>query len=239
MRKIAFFVEGNTEMLFVERLIEQVAEANSVHITKRRISGGGKSGKYPVSFTEVGAVKEVTSEEFFVLIYDCGNDALVAERIKREHPTLTAAGYEKIVGIRDVRPDFKREEVPRLERVMRMYLKTSLAPVVFILSVMEVEAWFLAEFSHFEKIHPDLTVEFIQQQLGFDLRSLDVSTREHPAKDLLDIYSLRGEEYKKSKAINTIEHLDYARMYYEMGGMVPSVGVLCREIDQFLTTGQA
>jgi hypothetical protein len=236
MRKIAFFVEGNTEMLFVERLIEQIAEVNSVHIAKKRIRGGGKSGKHPLSITEVDAVADATSQQFFVLIYDCGNDAQVAERLKRQHANLTAAGYEKIIGIRDVRPDFSKDEIPRLERVMRMYLKTSLAPVVFILSVMEVEAWFLAEYSHFEKIHPELTLELIHQETGLDLEALDVSTREHPAQDLTDIYSLRGEEYQKSRAISTIESLDYAQLYYHTRDTVPGVGVLCNEIDLFLTS---
>ena len=56
MRKIAFFVEGAGEMLFVEKLLTEVAEVKDVVINKRKIRGGGKSGKVAKYFTEVGAV---------------------------------------------------------------------------------------------------------------------------------------------------------------------------------------
>jgi len=235
MRKLAFFVEGTSEMLFIEKLICEVAEVKDIHITKKRIRGGGKSGKTPKTITEVDAVREVSGEQFFVLIFDCGNDRLVAQRLRDEHPSLTAAGYEKIVGVRDVRPDFTRDEIPQLERGMRYALKTSLAPVVFILSTMEVEAWFLAEYNHYEKVHPELTVDLVESSLGFNPRTFDSGARENPTEDMTNVYALKGVDYAKSNVQATIDKLDFDFIYTELVQSVPELGRLSAVIDEFLT----
>jgi hypothetical protein len=40
MNKLAIFVEGQTEQLFVEKLILEVAGENNVRIEKRKVTGG-------------------------------------------------------------------------------------------------------------------------------------------------------------------------------------------------------
>lgn len=40
MNKLAVFVEGRTEILFVEKLIEEIAGQNKVLIDQREIRGG-------------------------------------------------------------------------------------------------------------------------------------------------------------------------------------------------------
>ncbi|OWK45365.1 hypothetical protein FRUB_01696 [Fimbriiglobus ruber] len=52
-----------------------------------------------------------------MLIVDCGGDHQVKSRILEEHENLTKTSYQKIVGIRDVRPDFTSADIPRLEKV--------------------------------------------------------------------------------------------------------------------------
>ena len=84
MRRIAFFVEGRTEMLFIERLIEAVANQDQVLIEKQEVRGGGKNGKVALSYTTVGVTRPVTNEEFYVLIYDCGSEDKVKIRIAEE-----------------------------------------------------------------------------------------------------------------------------------------------------------
>ncbi len=235
MRKIAFFVEGASELLFVERLINEVANIKEVFITKKKIRGGGKSGIHPKRITEYDGVRELSDETFYVLIYDCGGDHLVASRIKEEHSNLTNAGYEKIVGIRDVRPDFEKADVPRLAKVMSSVVDKALAPVVFVLSTMEVEAWFLAEHNHFEKIHPELNSQLIMDSLGFDPRTFVVSDRTHPSQDLQHSYSLKGVVYDKYSVQNTVDKLDFAFIYGELVGSIPELATLAGTVDTFLT----
>jgi hypothetical protein len=239
MRKLAFFVEGATEMLFVERLVSEVAEKNDVLVEKKKIRGGGKSGKHPKRYQEIDASKEATNEKFYVLIFDCGGDHLVAQRIKEEHANLTASGYEQIVGIRDVRPSFERHEIAELQQGMEDAVDKKLVPVIFILSVMEVEAWFLAEHSHFSKIHPELNPDLIRDSLGFDPRISKMSDRELPAQDLEQAYLLKGVHYDKFTVQNTIDVLDFANIYGELVAEIPELAVLSGSIDKFLTAAEA
>jgi hypothetical protein len=64
---------------------------------------------------------------------------------------------------------------------------------------MEIEAWFLAEYTHFLHIHPDLTIDRIQQNFGFNPNTDDMQLRAHPSKDLEDIYFLEYVYYDKSR----------------------------------------
>lgn len=235
MRKLAFFVEGAAEMLFVEKLVTEVANSKDIIVTKKKIRGGGRSGVTPKRMTEVGAVREATDENFYVLIYDCGGDHLVAQRIKEEHANLTDSGYEQIVGVRDVRPDFQKADVPKLLRIMLSVVDASLAPVVFILSTMEVEAWFLAEYNHFAKIHPELTPDLISNRLGFDPRTFIASDRLQPAEDLKNSYRLKDIEYEKTGVQSTIDTLDFAFIYTTLVDTVPEIATLVGAVDDFLS----
>lgn len=232
MRRIAFFVEGYTEMLFVAKLISEIADAKKVVIEQKQIRGGSKS---PRSVTTVKASKNLGDELFYILIYDCGGDRLVKQRILEEHPGLTKLNYEKIIGIRDIRPDFSREEIGMLRRGLRTYIKTSLAPVVFIIPIMELEAWLLAETNHYANINKDLTVELIESSLGFNPQTDDMSLREKPAEDLDQVYGLVQKSYSKGD-LEVIESLDFAHIYYELKEKIPELKDLIEHIDSFLTT---
>lgn len=236
MRRIAFFVEGAGEMLFVEKLLVEVATAKNIVVSKFKIRGGGKSGVHPKRMTEVGAVKEVTDEAFYAIIYDCGGDHLVAQRIREEHKNLTDAGYERLVGVRDVRPSFQRHEIDKLQLGMASVVDKQLTPVTFILSTMELEAWFLAEYSHFERIHPELTPELISHELGFNPREVATSDRDHPASDLEQSYLLKGETYDKFTVEKTVNALDFDVVYGELCEKIPELSALSAVIDGFLTT---
>ncbi len=67
-------------------------------------------------------------------------------------------------------------------------------------AVMEIEAWFLAMYKLFERIDPLLTIEYIQNELGIDFKSIDPE-REFfkPSKEVNDIMELIGRGYKKKK----------------------------------------
>ena len=154
MRKLAVFVEGYSELLFVDKLLEHVAGAHNVSIELRKIRGGSRVPR------QVGILRAaniaVPAQQYYVLIYDCGSDEQVKTRIMEEHLNLTNSGYEHIIGIRDVRPRFQLHEVPRLRIGLRTAIRTRLAPVTFILGVMEFETWLLAESTHFQRIDPGI-----------------------------------------------------------------------------------
>src|SRR4030042_5678782 len=103
MNRLAVFVEGYTEAVFVYKLIGEIAPRNNFRIEHWKIRGGKR---VPRTLQQVTAASLDTGQEYFVLIIDCGGDRQVKTRILEEHENLTRKGYSRIIGIRDVRPDF-------------------------------------------------------------------------------------------------------------------------------------
>jgi hypothetical protein len=232
MKKLAIFVEGYTEAVFAEKLVYEIAGQNKVQIEHRKILGGSTTKK---TMKLIKAANPVTEQEYFVLIYDCGGDALVKTRIKEEHENLTKSGYEKVIGIRDVRPEFEYSQISKLELGLPTYIKTKFIPVTFILAIMEIEAWFLGEHTHFTKIDPTLTIELIKSNLGFDPENENMELRDTPAIDLQSCYSIVGKSYKKGQVQDTVDVLDYEYIYLEGKEKFPYLKKLVNEIDGFLS----
>jgi hypothetical protein len=231
MNKLAIFVEGYTEAVFVEELIEKIAGKNKVLIEQRVIYGGSTRTR---KMRLVKAAKPDAGQEYFVLIFDCGGDEQVKTRIREEHNNLTRNGYLKIIGIRDVRPNFTHAEIPKLEANLPKYVKTSLIPVQFILAIMEIEAWFLAEVSHFTRIAPSITVQTIKARLGFDPESDDMEQRAFPSDDLNNCYVIGGKSYLKHNAKDTVDALDFVEIYMKLCNKFHYLKGLIVNIDAFL-----
>src|SRR5437870_5303823 len=102
MNKLAVFVESYTEVVFVEKLVEEIAGETNVLIEHREIRGGGSKRR---TFARVRAAKPATGQQYFVMIIDCGGDHLVKERVLEEHQNLTNAGYSKIISARTTPAD--------------------------------------------------------------------------------------------------------------------------------------
>jgi hypothetical protein len=234
MRKLAIFVEGYTELLFIDRLICEIAERRHIAIHHRTIRGGGKKSGIPKKIIELQTPESTVDQTLYFLIVDCGGDELVAQRIREEHESLTKNGYEKIVGLRDVFPKFSHADIPRLKRGLRYGIKTGLTPVQFLLSVMELEAWFLAEYNHFLNLDETLTVDLIRTQLGFDPATDDMTSRLTPAQDLASAYSIAGKTYTKGDAKTTIDKLDYDHVYAVLRDHIPDLRELLDAIDEFI-----
>lgn len=198
MKKIAIFLEGKCELLFVEALIKTLADINHVHIEKIESSGGiGKR-----NFTVIQA-KPIDSEKtkYYLLLYNCGNDKQVKSDIRDQYENLKKAGHSKIIGIRDVYPDAKLEELDLLRSgLMHGLAHCDLPSVIFCLGVMEFEAWLLAEHTHFRRFDANITLERIADELKINLAEHDFLSINQPSKILYDIYWLENIPYDKSQA---------------------------------------
>ncbi|MDN7411448.1 hypothetical protein QZM42_23235 [Burkholderia vietnamiensis] len=231
---MAIFVEGYTELLFIDKLIHEIAAKKQLAVQHRKIRGGGRNGKVAKRYIELQVPAEMDGISHYVLIVDCGGEDLVAQRVREEHASLTDKGYEKIIGIRDVFPNFTQADVPALRRAMQYAIKTKLAPVQFVLSVMEIEAWFLSEHFHFPQIDPTITVDAIQGALGFNPMTDNMSDRSAPADDMIAAYQLGGKVYTKGSAEGTINALDYDHVYIGLRDRIPDLNDLLTSIDTFL-----
>jgi hypothetical protein len=216
MRKIAIFVEGQTELIFVREFLKIVYEYSGLHIECYTLFSDFKLRPEEYSYGN-------ENEENYYQVINIGNDNAVLSRIKRRMASLTKAGFEKIIGLRDMySSDYKQlsktidhgiindfregvekqiAEIPNHEKIK------------FIFAIMEVEAWFLAMRSLIEKQHPELTIKKIKDELKFDLVNNDPEvTYFHPATILREIFQLVNMDYKKHKdELNAFfSHAEYA-----------------------------
>src|SRR4028118_2371304 len=206
-KKIACFVEGQTEQIFVEKLFQEIAGYKKISIETFKFQGG--KGNRRIQPLKPSIVKDAP---FFVLLYNCDCDSQVLSDIKDQQESLTNSGYEKILGLRDLYPKSLSEK-GQVEGGIKGWLKLVKPmgiPIYITLAVMEIEAWFLAEWHYFDKLDNRLKPDFILQELGLDLINIDVEQRPHPSQDLKDIYRLVSRKYDKDEkaAQEIINNLD-------------------------------
>ncbi len=148
---------------------------------------------------------------------------------------MIKSGFCKIIGIRDVFPNFERKDIYKLEMGLRYRLPQTPIETEFIISVMEIETCFLAEHNHFEKIDPALNVTLISKTLGFNPLSDDMQLRDSPSDDLDKCYALVQKNYTKDDIVvdRTINSLDYSHIYYNLKGNITHLGKLIHNLDEF------
>jgi len=233
MKRLAIFVEGQTEQIFVRKLLEEIAGEKNIKIVDKSLRGRQK-------FRILTLLKDEPQSfetKFYVLLYDSGSDSSVVSDIREQHSSLTKEGYEKIIGLRDLYPKLITEQ-ETFEKGLKHSLPKNGIPTYIVLAVMEVEAWFLSEWNHFAKIDASLTVDRIHRELGFHPENEDMEKRSHPSEDLDNIYQLVGQFYQKNKnQVNTIvSNLDFEFLYLNLLTKVLSLKQFVGQIDSFLST---
>ncbi len=229
MIKIAFFVEGYTEEEFLTRMLFQVFGIKKIGIERIKIRGGSKS---PISYTTLATPDVSESFQYYILIFNCGGDAAIRSHMLDRRGSLISAGYRKIIGFRDVFP-IVRSEIHKLKYGLYYKIPQTKISISFVLSVMEVESWFLADEFHYLRIDDRLTNEFILKKFGFDPRVYNTELIENPANLLKLIYGSVGKTYRKEKRIidRTIGELDFANLYINSSLRISSLKELTDEID--------
>ena len=230
MLKIAFFVEGQTERIFLESLLNnffthpyfnvesyQLVEDKATLITK---------ANYDHS--------EVT---LYFLIFDVTGDGNVNGAIyERAESLFTKNGYSHIFGLRDLFPHNK-EEIPLIRSAFSEtfgefgYYKM----LTQIIAIKEIESWFLADYDHFARMNPLLTAEWINSELNIDITRDSVEDYPHPSMVINSIWQLVGRSYKKraTNSFSICSYLDYT-LYCcdeQLQSRIPSFMELLNGID--------
>jgi hypothetical protein len=203
MRKLAIFVEGQSELITVREFLLREFEY-SVNIECRTLFKPDKFNKTPYDYNSPDA-------EFHFQIVNVGNDNAVLQRILKREKYMWNAGYEKIIGLRDMYSEAYREESQKIDNAVtqrfiegsrKTIQERSQSPekILMCFAIMEVEAWFLAMYKVFEKLDSRLTVDYIKEQIAIDLEHVDPETEFfHPADQMEAIYQLAGMRYDKHK----------------------------------------
>ncbi|ETX06830.1 MAG: hypothetical protein ETSY2_14775 [Candidatus Entotheonella gemina] len=237
MRKLAIFMEGQTELIFVKKLVYVLGDNANVAIQEERVRGG-RRGRTPRVVEMIGT-NEPEGHEFFVLLIDCGQDERVKSDILDRYHGLVAVNYEQILAVRDVYPH-SHGDVEAIREGFTFRLPNDPIQPFLILAIMEIEAWFLAEYSHFLRIHPDLTAKRIKHEFGFDVVNDDMQLRNHPSKDLEDIYFLETLFYHKTRehVEQTVNSLDFSEIRDRLATQITDLGELIRLIQSFFAERQ-
>jgi len=239
MKKIAFFVEGQTELYFINKLLIEIAGRKNVQIQLEKFYGSGSPKRIVVPKTQANA----SAPKYYALIYDCAGEENVKTQILEQIAGLIAQNYEEIIGLRDLYP---LTDLAKLEDNLKNGVQLAGVQVIpplpneasIVVAVREVEDWFIAESNHFTCIHKDLQPAFIKSKLGIEPGVDDFSVRTtSAAEDLKEIYQLKGMTYKKDakRVERTVECLDYANLYLNVRSKLPALDKLITKIDSFLT----
>src|SRR5438105_1002908 len=102
MKKLAIFVEGKTERIFVEKLLKAMIDERRLSITLLECSGGGSAGVRTITMRY--QTTRDPAQEFHIQIVQSGSDERVASDIADSYAGLMREGFTTIIGMRDVYP---------------------------------------------------------------------------------------------------------------------------------------
>lgn len=240
MKKIAFYVEGQTEQFFINKLLIEIAGHKNIQIELQQFQGVGKPTKsiYPKT------VSNPQNPQHFALIFDCMGDGGVKPRILQDAVSLFNQGYSEVVGLIDLYP---RRDLAKFENELsngtlrngRRITQPLPNDTSIVIAVREIEDWFLAECNHYTCIDASLVLDATQiESLGFNPCVNDLTLRNTTAaEDLRSVYQLVGKTYNKTidKVERTVECLDYTNLYVEINCKVSKLNELIGKINNFLT----
>lgn len=232
MKKIAIFVEGQTEQIFVNRLVKEILGDNISIIQKRSI-GGTNIPKQEL----IRHISIAKNPEYHVFINDCGADNRVKSEILDNIESLFRNDFKYFIGLRDLYP-LSEEELPKLKKGLSFlpsnYYRYK-SVLGFVIVVQEVETWFLGETRHLSKVDKRLkNGAFINKYLGFNPYSSNVLQRRHPSQDLNNIYQLVGKSYTKRywQVEKLVNRLDFDNILRNLRYDIFSLGQLIDSIEK-------
>ena len=207
MEKIAIFVEGHTERIFVREYLLRKHEYSNLSLKCFQL----EKEKTPVPAEYDYPCPDPTHEYQLTCV---GNDDTVIEYILEQENYLSNKGFTKIIGLRDMfSKKYKKYcahnqvDIALNDKFINAAKQTvqeraanpNLIQICY--AVMEIEAWFLEMYELFEFIDKRLTKDNIGKQLNWDI---DKEAAEYkflkPANEVETLYSSVDKTYNKSQS---------------------------------------
>lgn len=203
MSKVAIFVEGQSEQIFIRHLLLRTMDCSKVSFICLRLYAGKT---IPARFDYPNPHAEMS-----FLIVNVGQDEKVLSEIKEREEDLIKQGFDRIIGLRDMYSEkyLKRSPSGIDNSVTRAFIDgwnstiqsmSEPSKIKMHIAIMELEAWFLAMYDIFSRINSILSVDYIEKELGFNLADIDPQNEFFkPAEEVYRIFQLVGARYQKSK----------------------------------------
>lgn len=210
--KIAIFVEGLTEDIFVTALLREYFNPGTIRIESEKLFG---KRTRRIFFKSLRDTQQC--EEHSCLIVDVSNDESVLSRLREHYEGMREKGYTAFLGLRDLKSTRYTKFGERIiqsarDTVDRFKVQDD---VFFHFAKMETEAWFLAEPGVFERINSTLTLEAIEHEIGMNLEEVDPQDDiPNPATIVRQIHRLAGLRYskKKKEVYRLVSRLDWEEL---------------------------
>jgi len=204
MKKIAIFTEGQTEQIFLRYFLAIVFGWDKISWECWRL--------YRKEAVHVPWNYESKHPEVYFLIINACGDGEVLSAIKEREKGLIKAGFEQIIGLRDMYSDkyvirtsstidnaVTEEFINGAKETIRMMSKPDKIKIYF--AIMEIEAWFLGMYNLFERLDSSLQIAFIKERLGFDLSIINPQNKFLKPFDIVkNVLQLVGRQYNKSES---------------------------------------
>lgn len=196
-RKIAVFVEGQAELIFVSDFLLKWYNYDSEEIGFQCITPQGTK-LFHGGYTEYGSLEST----HYYIIRNIGNDESVISRMKEDAENLVSKGYDIILGLRDmyskdynskvktlpkrVDPILNQSYIDGAKSILAAHPKASILKIHY--AIMEVEAWFLGMPQSLLGLNKVFSQTFIKQNsTKIDLDLDPETTIFHPAEAIADL----------------------------------------------------
>jgi len=227
-KKIALFVEGQTEVIFISEMIRQVFSENKIKIVVHNMT-------YNRMRTDI--YKTDTTKDYYFLLYNCGTDNKVKSNIKDNYQNLQQADFIHIIGLQDLfNPQRKKMGIDdkKFQETINADIPQTI-PAKIYFAIQEIEAWFIAEETHFQRISPALSIEKVNSIAGIDIQKEDTEKIPHPTVVLDKIYKTGGriKGYPKNEYVikDVVGKLDFSNLYLTVRNRNNSLNELLTCLD--------
>lgn len=205
-RKVAIFVEGSTELIFVRNFLNAWYNYDTSLFAVdcyKLLSDQLNPVPYPLGSKE--------SENYYQIVC-VGNDNSVVSKMLSRAENLGRAGFAPIVGLRDMYCDLYREQSQQgrivsvdLNEKMRRNAQEAIdsrnlpnrSDIHLHFAIMEIESWLLGMEKVTSEVVAHLALEEIKQESGWDLSQDPELSIYHPAVVLEKLLGLVGKSYGK------------------------------------------
>lgn len=203
MKKIAIFVEGHSELIFIREFLLKRFDYQHIDLECRTLFKDDR-----ILSAEYDFPNENAPIHFQVI--NVGSDVSVLQRILKREEILWNAGYERIIGLRDMYSDEYKEAMGQPREIKPLInqkfingyndtIKTkAIKPdnIYFYFAIMELETWFLGIPTLWQQ--KSITSDMIQEILKVDFFKIDPETTFlHPTETIKALLELIGEKYDK------------------------------------------
>jgi len=194
MIKIGIFVEGQTERIFV------------VEFLKEYLGGEHKFSRLEIKLKNKNTTTFITERKFsqsrfYFLIFDTSGDGNVLPALyERSENMIKKNNFHFLLALQDLYPKPRNSKSKILNNFLKSIDRFDFKEKLrFILAIMEIEAWFLADYNLFKKLYNIISFEYIYEKLNIDLKNNNSEFYQHPAEIINRIFKLFNEKYRKSE----------------------------------------